>query len=110
MSPDGATLYVINAGVGTIDLIDVATRNQTGDRPNSLFAYTRELRGWDADRIPAYLGIDFFLRGDTVVPGPFGALNSPRTFGGLGAGSTFNPTFLRVSNAGSGLCLKCHTK
>lgn len=26
------------------------------------------------------------------------------------AGSTFNPTFLRVANAGSALCLTCHTK
>ncbi|HSO06820.1 MAG TPA: cytochrome c3 family protein, partial [Pelomicrobium sp.] len=27
-----------------------------------------------------------------------------------GAGSVFNPTFLRVSNAGSQLCLTCHVK
>lgn len=27
-----------------------------------------------------------------------------------GAGSQFNPTFLRVSNTGSALCLTCHTK
>jgi mono/diheme cytochrome c family protein len=27
-----------------------------------------------------------------------------------GAGSTFKPTFLRVSNTGSALCLTCHTK
>ncbi|MCM2251956.1 MAG: cytochrome c3 family protein [Ramlibacter sp.] len=27
-----------------------------------------------------------------------------------GAGSAFNPTFLRVSNAGSALCLTCHIK
>lgn len=27
-----------------------------------------------------------------------------------GAGSNFNPTFLRVSNSGSGLCLTCHAK
>jgi mono/diheme cytochrome c family protein len=27
-----------------------------------------------------------------------------------GAGSVFNPTFLRVSNVGSGVCLSCHTK
>ena len=27
-----------------------------------------------------------------------------------GTGSVFNPTFLRVSNAGSGVCLSCHTK
>ena len=28
------------------------------------------------------------MRGDRLAPGPFGALNSPRTFGGFGAGST----------------------
>ena len=27
-----------------------------------------------------------------------------------GAGSVFNPTFLRVSNVGSGVCLTCYTK
>ena len=27
-----------------------------------------------------------------------------------GPGSIFNPTFLRVSNAGSAVCLTCHTK
>ena len=27
-----------------------------------------------------------------------------------GPGSIFNPTFLRVSNVGSGVCLSCHTK
>ncbi len=27
-----------------------------------------------------------------------------------GAGSTFKPTFLRVANTGSALCLTCHTK
>jgi hypothetical protein len=25
-------------------------------------------------------------------------------------GSQFNPTFLRVANSGSALCLTCHTK
>jgi predicted CXXCH cytochrome family protein len=27
-----------------------------------------------------------------------------------GAGSSFNPSFLRVANTGSALCLTCHTK
>ena len=27
-----------------------------------------------------------------------------------GPGSTFNPTFLRIANAGSSLCLSCHIK
>ncbi|HKC50029.1 MAG TPA: serine hydrolase domain-containing protein [Myxococcota bacterium] len=66
--------------------IDYATRNQTGERPNELWNYTTGFRGWDV--FPAYLGIGFFLRGEKPTPGPFGALNSPRTFGGIGAGST----------------------
>jgi CubicO group peptidase (beta-lactamase class C family) len=66
--------------------IDCATRNQTGERPNELWNYTTGFRGWDP--FPAYLGIGFFLRGERPTPGPFGALNSERTFGGIGAGST----------------------
>jgi CubicO group peptidase (beta-lactamase class C family) len=66
--------------------IDFATQNQTGDRPNELWNYTTGYRGWDP--FPAYLGIGFFLRGEKPTPGPFGSLNSPRTFGGIGAGST----------------------
>jgi CubicO group peptidase (beta-lactamase class C family) len=66
--------------------IDYATHNQTGDRPNELWNYTTGFRGWDV--FPAYLGIGFFLRGEKPTPGPFGALNSARTFGGIGAGST----------------------
>jgi CubicO group peptidase (beta-lactamase class C family) len=66
--------------------IDYASRNQTGERPNELWNYTTGFRGWDV--FPAYLGIGFFLRGEKPTPGPFGALNSPRTFGGIGAGST----------------------
>jgi hypothetical protein len=27
-----------------------------------------------------------------------------------GPGSVFNATFLRISNAGSAVCLSCHTK
>ncbi len=66
----------------TIELIQV---NQTGDRPNSLWDYTYGFRGWEP--FPAYLGLGFFLRGDGIHPTPFGTLASPRTFGGLGAGS-----------------------
>ena len=34
------------------------------------------------------LGVGFFVRGEGNIPGLFGVLNSPRTFGGFGAGST----------------------
>jgi CubicO group peptidase (beta-lactamase class C family) len=66
--------------------ITYASRNHTGELPNQLWNYTVGLRGWDP--FPAYLGLGFFLRGEKLTPGPWGALNSPDTFGGIGAGST----------------------
>jgi CubicO group peptidase (beta-lactamase class C family) len=66
--------------------IDYCARNHTGELPNQLWNYATGMRGWDP--FPAYLGIGFFVRGEKVVPGPFGALNSARTFGGFGAGSS----------------------
>ena len=65
--------------------VELVQKNQTGDFPNSLFDYTYEFRGWEP--FPAYLGLGFMLRGEGVHPAPFGLLASPRTFGGLGAGS-----------------------
>jgi CubicO group peptidase (beta-lactamase class C family) len=67
-------------------MLDFATRNHTGDKPNSLLDYTVAMRGWAP--FPASLGLGFFVRGEGVIPGPFGNLCSARTFGGLGAGST----------------------
>jgi CubicO group peptidase (beta-lactamase class C family) len=67
-------------------LLDLATRNHTGTEPNHLFDHMREHRGWD--EYPAVLGLGFFLRGEGIFPMPFGLTTSPRTFGGLGAGST----------------------
>jgi len=67
-------------------LLDLATRNHTGTEPNRLFDYMREHRGWD--EFPAVLGLGFFLRGEGIFPMPFGLTTSPRSFGGLGAGST----------------------
>ena len=67
-------------------MIDYASRNHTGELPNQLWNYTVGLRGWAP--FPAYIGLGFFLRGGRLTPGPWGALNSPSTFGGIGAGST----------------------
>ena len=36
--------------------------------------------------------------------------HDPHGVPSAGAGSVFNPTFLRISNAGSAVCLTCHTK
>ena len=67
-------------------MIDLATRNHTGTMPNDIWDYAVDARGWPV--FPAYLGLGFFLRGEGTFPTPFGSLASPRTFGGVGAGST----------------------
>jgi CubicO group peptidase (beta-lactamase class C family) len=64
----------------------LATTNHTGLRPNLLWSYARELRGWDD--FPAFIGLTFWLRGEGVFIAPFGTLASPGTFGHLGAGTT----------------------
>lgn len=66
--------------------LDLATRNYTARMPNDLWNYAVEARGWPV--FPAYLGLGFFLRGKGLHPTPFGSLATPRTFGGVGAGST----------------------
>lgn len=64
--------------------VEMVCINQTGNEPNSLLAYTEDMRGWEP--FPANLGLGFFLRGDGIHPTPFGLLASPSTFGGFGAG------------------------
>lgn len=66
--------------------LDLATRNHTGRMPNDIWDYAVDARGWPV--FPAYLGLGFFLRGKGFHPTPFGSLATPRTFGGVGAGST----------------------
>jgi CubicO group peptidase (beta-lactamase class C family) len=67
-------------------LVRLATTNHTGDRPNGFYAFACEQRGWDP--FPANIGLSFFLRGHGIFPSYFGLTSSPRTFGGLGAGSS----------------------
>lgn len=67
----------------TVESVQV---NQTGDDPNTIWAYAEVMRGWEP--FPANLGLGFFLRGDGIFPTPFGLLASPSTFGGFGAGSS----------------------
>lgn len=67
-------------------MIEYASRNHTGDLRNVIFDYTASYRGWEL--CPAYIGLGFFVRGERLIPGFFGALNSPQSFGGVGAGST----------------------
>ncbi len=67
-------------------MVRLATTNQTGDLPNGFYAFACEQRGWDP--FPANIGLTFFLRGDGVFPTYLGVASSPRTFAGLGAGSS----------------------
>lgn len=74
------------ARVLTPATLRLATTNQTGARPNRLWAYALELRGWE--EFPANLGLTFWLRGSGIFPTFFGTLASPGTFGHAGAGTT----------------------
>jgi CubicO group peptidase (beta-lactamase class C family) len=67
-------------------MLDIATRNHTGEKPNELFKQLAIACGWEPS--PAYLGLGFFLRGEAVCHLHFGTLTSPRTFGNMGAGSS----------------------
>jgi CubicO group peptidase (beta-lactamase class C family) len=66
-------------------LLNQATLNRTGDRPNELYKQLALSRGWAP--YPAYIGLGFSLRGDAICHHQFGTLASPRTFGHAGAGS-----------------------
>ncbi len=66
--------------------VAIATANHTGDLPNHLMDYMREMYGWSG--FPANMGLSFFLRGEGYFPTFLGQYTSPGTFGGMGAGST----------------------
>ena len=67
-------------------MLELATRNWTGDKPNELYKSIAINHGWEP--YPAYIGLGFGLRGDKVCPSLYGTLTSPRTFGNYGSGST----------------------
>jgi len=67
-------------------MLDFCTRNHTGGLRNVLFDMWCGVRGWL--EYPANIGCGFFMRGEGNLPGLFSPMNSPRTFGGFGAGST----------------------
>ena len=67
-------------------MLELATRNWTGDKPNELYKSIAINHGWAP--YPAYIGLGFGLRGDQVCPNLFGTLTSPGTFGNYGSGST----------------------
>lgn len=67
-------------------MLDLATRNLTGTMPNELYKAVAINHGWEP--YPAYIGLGFCLRGDTICPNLFGTLTTSRTFGNYGSGST----------------------
>jgi CubicO group peptidase (beta-lactamase class C family) len=67
-------------------MLALATSNHTGARPNDLWTYARELKGWPL--FPANLGLGFFLRGEGLHPTYSGHLSTPGTYGAMGAGTT----------------------
>lgn len=68
------------------ETVKLATTNQTGNMPNHLSDYMRQMHGWPV--FPAYMGLTFFVRGEGIFPAPLGLSVSPKTFAGMGAGST----------------------
>lgn len=66
-------------------ILRMATSDVTGDAPNGLWNYAREMRRWS--EVPSHFGLGFYLRGTGVFPTAFGLLASPSTFGGIGSGS-----------------------
>ncbi|HEX4023524.1 MAG TPA: serine hydrolase domain-containing protein [Steroidobacteraceae bacterium] len=66
-------------------MLERATQNHTGDKPNELYKVHALARGWEPG--PAYIGLGFSLRGEKIFQHQFGTLTSPRTFGNYGAGS-----------------------
>jgi CubicO group peptidase (beta-lactamase class C family) len=68
-------------------MIDLATRNHTGDKWNELYYQRGREKGLEA--VPAYIGLGFTMRGERrLMHHLFGTLASERSFGNYGAGTT----------------------
>jgi CubicO group peptidase (beta-lactamase class C family) len=67
-------------------MLELATTNQTGAKPNDLYVALAARPGWEV--APANVGLGFMLRGEGLYHHQFGTLATPRTFGNYGAGST----------------------
>jgi len=67
-------------------ILELATVNRTGDKPNELYKGIAINYGWEP--YPAYIGLGFGLAGEKIHPNLYGTLTSPRTFGNYGSGST----------------------
>lgn len=67
-------------------ILELATRNWTGDKPNELYKGVANRAGWKP--FPAYMGLGFALRGHGIHHALYGTLASPGTFGNYGAGTS----------------------
>lgn len=67
-------------------MLQLATQNRTGDKPNELYKGIAINHGWEP--YPAYIGLGFGLAGEKIHPNLYGTLTSPGTFGNYGSGST----------------------
>ncbi|MDR2216057.1 MAG: beta-lactamase family protein [Nevskiaceae bacterium] len=67
-------------------MLELACRNHTGMKVNELYAARGRSEG--IEPVPAYIGLGFTVRGDTLCHHMFGTLASPNTFGNYGAGTT----------------------
>jgi CubicO group peptidase (beta-lactamase class C family) len=67
-------------------MIELASRNHTGDMVNELYAARGREEG--IEPAPAYIGLGFSVRGAALCPHMFGTLASPRSFGNYGAGTS----------------------
>jgi CubicO group peptidase (beta-lactamase class C family) len=67
-------------------MIEMATRNWTGEMVNELYAARGRAEG--IDPAPAYIGLGFSVRGTALCPHMFGTLASARSFGNYGAGTS----------------------
>jgi CubicO group peptidase (beta-lactamase class C family) len=67
-------------------IIELATRNWTGEKPNELYKGVANRAGWRP--FPAYMGLGFALRGAGIHHALYGTLSSPETFGNYGAGTS----------------------
>jgi CubicO group peptidase (beta-lactamase class C family) len=64
--------------------IKFATQIHTGSLRNVKVDPWASYRNWET--YPANMGVGFFIRGEGNTYGPFGVLNSPRAYGGVGSG------------------------
>ena len=67
-------------------ILEMATKNWTGDKPNELYKAVANRSGWRP--FPAYMGLGFALRGPGAHHALYGTLASPETFGNYGAGTS----------------------